>query len=157
MGNVFEEGTPLFGSKWHTKSISIQKLRITYNARQSVLNRYFEAATVTARQLMPVNVSQWADDAGPDRMHNCLQMSEAAVNTASPVEQPLSASHSASRPVPAASKIEPHTPPPRLRPVLEALTIASTWSVVISHCSRITLTGSTASSMLAAEFFCESY
>jgi len=57
------------------------------------------------------------------------------VTTASPVAQPPMAAHATSSWGPAAAKIAPHTPPPRRSPVLAALTIASTCSVVMSPCA----------------------
>src|SRR5262245_47856561 len=55
-----------------------------------------------------------------------------SVSLASPVWQPPSAAHARSSSGPAAAKIAPHTPPPRARRPLAALTIASTDNVVIS-------------------------
>src|SRR5262245_40008328 len=55
-----------------------------------------------------------------------------SVSLASPVWQPPRAEQARSSSGPAAAKIAPHTPPPRARRPLAALTIASTGKVVIS-------------------------
>src|SRR2546430_4222257 len=54
---------------------------------------------------------------------------------ASPVGQPPRSARAASSSGPAAEKIAPHTPPPRVRPELAAFTIASTASRVMSPCA----------------------
>src|SRR4051794_35238598 len=66
------------------------------------------------------------------------------VALASPVGQPPSSAQAASRSGPAAAKIAPHTPPPRVRPELAAFTTACTVSRVISPCTVSSVAGTTA-------------
>ena len=63
---------------------------------------------------------------------------------ASPLGQPPRSSQAASRSGPAAAKIAPHTPPPRVRPELAAFTIASTVSRAISPCTVSSVAGTKA-------------
>jgi len=65
-------------------------------------------------------------------MTNLQGKSPAPVILASPVSQPLSVWHSASKEGPAAEWMAPSTPPPPSREVLAALTMASTARVVMS-------------------------